>query len=465
MKFISNLDKYANNSLGCPSPPPSGNEDKESPHFHYIFHFIKKGEKIPKNQEWSYMQPRHVNLRGDVRKKAMAICQFRMKYGNLKERLVGVDAASAEIGCRPEVFAQAFRYLKKYSWEDEYQYLENTKMGNLGFTYHVGEDFLDLADGLRAVDEAILFLNLQSGDRIGHGLALGVEPKMYYQRKRNSIILSKQDLLDNMAWLLVQIEDNGIGCPEELRSRLRWKYEELYAEIFRSDKGFSHQPYRYYQSWLLRGDDPQLYSIQQQDKQPDRYDVKDSTDYQCWDRYGLNDDSKVRQARSNNKAKELYWRYHFDEAVRKNGGKPVEYDIPNGYPELIKEIQNAMMRKVSDLQLVIETNPTSNKYIGAFEQYAEDPISRFFNLGLTYNQEEINACPQLSVSINTDDAGVFSTSVPNEFALIAAAMDEMRNEDGTKKYTTRMIYDWLERIRAMGFEQRFRKDRLRRNPV
>lgn len=41
-------------------------------------------------------------------------------------------------------------------------------------TYHTGEDFLDIVDGLRAIDEALLFLQMEKGERLGHAMALGV---------------------------------------------------------------------------------------------------------------------------------------------------------------------------------------------------------------------------------------------------------------------------------------------------
>lgn len=46
----------------------------------------------------------------------------------------------------------------------------------LGRTIHVGEDFLDPVTGLREISEAIEHLGLTRGDRLGHALALGLNP-------------------------------------------------------------------------------------------------------------------------------------------------------------------------------------------------------------------------------------------------------------------------------------------------
>ena len=73
------------------------------------------------------------------------------------------------------------------------------------------------------------------------------------------------------------------------------------------------------------------------------------------------------------------------------------------------------------------------------------------------NSELIKNCPQLSVSINTDDQGVFSTSLENEYALMAIALEKEKDENGDLKYNSSMIYEWLERVRLMGIGQSFNK--------
>lgn len=95
--------------------------------------------------------------------------------------------------------------------------------------------------------------------------------------------------------------------------------------------------------------------------------------------------------------------------------------------------------------------------IGTFNRYSKHPITKFYNLGLELNSELIKNCPQLSVSINTDDQGVFSTSLENEYALMAIALEKEKDENGDLKYNSSMIYEWLERVRLMGIGQSFNK--------
>ena len=99
----------------------------------YIYHFIKcKDHKIKPDI------PRHQSLRNDVEHQAKAIRRIAECTAAPCHYAVGIDAANSEIYCRPEVFAQAFRYLRHESSQ-----LRHRKP--LGVTYHVGEDFYECA--------------------------------------------------------------------------------------------------------------------------------------------------------------------------------------------------------------------------------------------------------------------------------------------------------------------------------
>jgi len=85
--------------------------------FSIIFHFIKSRD------ERNDKEYRHKELREDIKKRAFAIYNFRnnAKYLGVGSEdyalagyVVGIDAANSEIYCRPEVFAQAFRFLKNH---------------------------------------------------------------------------------------------------------------------------------------------------------------------------------------------------------------------------------------------------------------------------------------------------------------------------------------------------------------
>ncbi|MDE5599879.1 MAG: hypothetical protein K2I49_02985, partial [Ureaplasma sp.] len=350
ISFIKYLDK----TVSCPHKKTQifSNKTLEHPNFFYIFHFIKNESKdsIPFK---ILMTPRNNSLREKVKEQTMALNLLRRQYCNTKDRFIGVDAASSEIGYRPEIFAQAFRYLKKYSCELNNHFFESSSLNPLGFTYHVGEDFLDITDGLRAIDETIKFLNFRKGDRLGHCLALGVSPSQYYTLKKKCIILPKQDLLDNIVWLLMQIRLFNITCPASLILEFHQLYEELWDDIYPPFDDNINIPYEiYYLSWLLRGDNPNIY-LDSNFRKTGIY-----TPITYWECCALNRYSEeIHQARKNRRARDIYFYYHFNRKVRENGRQYYEYKIKDDYIQLVENIQNAFMFDISEKQLAIETNP------------------------------------------------------------------------------------------------------------
>ena len=61
----------------------------------------------------------------------------------------------------------------------------------------------------------------------------------------------------------------------------------------------------------------------------------------------------------------------------------------------------------------------------------------------------------LSVSINTDDQGVFDTLLENEYALMALALMKAKDKDSSPIYDIEDIYEWIDYVRKMGIEQAF----------
>ena len=432
--------------------------------YYYVMHFIKKkDEYVPQDR---YCDPRHMKLRQEIKKKAMALLKMREKYPMEAKRILGIDAASQEIGCRPEVFAQSFRTLHA---DTKYAYTANgyEKLPQLRVTYHVGEDFLDVTDGLRAIDEAIHFLNLDCGDRIGHGLALGINASDWYESKKWRISLPKQDYLDNIVWLYHAIRRFHIDGMDNLKVWLEKEFyryfEEVYSRFISSEYikniqehvkmnanqgNLNFDIHAYYDAWKLRGDAPELYR---------RGMYRNRAAYMAPfevnavnGRFPKEFDLRKKQAVSI-----LYHFYHYDADVRREGRKSVNKKVDLEYVKAVTAVQKAMQYEIAQRGIGIETNPSSNVMIGTFERYDQHPITTFYNHGLTDNMEELNACPQIWVSINTDDQGVFNIKLENEYALMARTLEKKRDKNGKLLYKKSMIYDWLDKIRKMGLEQSF----------
>ena len=174
-----------------------------------------------------------------------------------------------------------------------------------------------------------------------------------------------------------------------------------------------------------------------------------------WNNCAENHYDGAENAKYNINALELFDQYHKDNIIEK-GANAVTFTIKESYVEdfykLLEAIQEQLLKEIEKKRISIECNPTSNYKIGEMSNYDEHPILKFYNSGLNtpYKKHDI------AVSINTDDQGVFSTSLEREYSLIALAME--RNQTEGFKNSPRRIIDWLDKIRQMSVEQQFDDD-------
>lgn len=456
--------------------------------YYYVFHFLKKQDSSLEEDE-AYNRARktgricrHDRERQAYLKQARQIMQFRENVPELACRVLGIDAASRELGCRPEVFGRVYRMLGEHQccyggYTEELQ-----RLPALGKTYHVGEDFPDVVNGLRAIDEAIKFLDLDCGDRLGHALALGVNVEEWYAGKKNTIMVSAQERIDDLAWLYHALVRFSIPNVESLKARLERDFNYWFNRVYLScidpdqvwqlmcrakssgyavtkeDQGWysAHTCHftimDYYRAWTLRGDDPSCY-IDGYFKKPrgsnamspeEKAKVCENYPPSYTDRY-ISEYSL------------LNYIYQFNDSVRRLGMQDAPVEITQEYIQAVKAVQIQMRYYVADKGISIETNPTSNVLIGSFREYGKHPILAFNNRGLPVTDREEDACAQLQISVNTDDSGVFYTDLETEYALLAHSVEQLQDENGQPRFKKNDIYAWLDHIRVMGNDQTFRQ--------
>lgn len=418
------------------------NEARQSSHF-YVLHFPKESE--PKQSKQHMLSPdcRHAEFRRNLRKKAIELAKALSNNDYLCERVRGIDACSFELRCRPEVFGNAFRFLRSFPVKHYRLYPISSHEPMLSVTYHVGEDFLDIADGLRAVDEAVRFLEMKRGERIGHATVLGVDPASHYETKNRQIIASKQELLDMCVWIYFRSGELGVEVPLILRQEILRRANALFYDIYRKRaQSGSISLEEYYYSMLLRGDNPYCY-------EKGGYTKARITD--PYDMYSITEDQTVARLRRQENISELCFLYHFCFGAKEEGARTQTLEVSDDYIRLMGQLQKAMRRYVNDKGIRIECNPSSNVLIGTFGSYHKHPILSFYNEGLGGEHSDI----QMHVSINTDDPGVFDTSLTFEYALLARALYEMKDDNGERLNSDRAIEDYLRRIVQMGHEQSF----------
>ena len=464
---ISIASKYINNQMGKDDKGTDlyYTEINLKNKFFYTLHFIKKSDSVIQMGHC-----RNYTLRKETEQQANAIMELRHSHINTAKRILGIDAAGEEINCRPEIYGTVFRLLMYY---DKHSVnLSNTNhLHQIKATYHVGEDNYDIVDGIRAIDEAILFLDLRSGCRLGHATLLGLPAKAFYEKKKNTVHMPRQIFLDNIVWMYFFIKNNAVYFDDlallmsYLEEQFQVHFNKIYLNGIRSSfvnnlidkipfpkhnsipsskELCNFDIYHYYLSWLLRGDDPDLY-INGYFKPP----------YIESDAYRIcRSNEKISIARESFEAGYLYYLYHYNISSRELGDHEINVPLPKYFIKAVQIIQKEMAKKIEKSGIAIETNPSSNLFISTIESYDEHPISNFYDNWLKKNPQET----QLNVSINTDDKSIFSTCLSNEYAYLAFYLENKRDENGDYFYNHFEIYNWLDSIRRMGNEQSFEND-------
>ena len=418
----------------------------------YILHIPKRNDTLH-SEAVSCVTCRDAALRRHTRRVVSALIDLRNGSDPSALCIRGIDACANELYVRPEIFAPEFRRMKNH--EPEKPPDREKSMPMVRVTYHVGEDFIDLVDGLRAIWEAMTFLELGRSDRMGHALALGIDVTQWYQQKQYRVFLPRQNLLDNCVWLMHVLSAGGRLDPQlaaELLSECTRQYEYIYeASMPYQENENNFNVTDYFRAMELRGDEPDCYCNYRSFE-----DYSRSLDSTKVDRpYALRSDDKgsplYEMRRSNRKVIRLYFHYHYNPQVKKRGAETVEYHTSKRYVTAAAEAQRLLQRQIADKGIAIESNPSSNVLIGNFNRYERHPIVAFNDRGLFDNPDN----PNLFASINTDDQGVFDTSLENEYALIARGLEQMTDDRDERVVSSDRIYVWLDNIREMGLEQVF----------
>lgn len=344
-----------------------------------IPHFVKKEDNR------KVKACRHYMLRRTLRKQA-AVLLTVMDDPYQYVPIVGFDAAANELHAPPEVFAPVFRFLRNKGYRN--------------FTYHAGEDFRHMLSGIRAVSEAVTFLEMTPGNRIGHGSALGIDPKLWRRRIGETIALPRLEWLDNLVFARSVLMDEG---EVAVATRLDADIARLSACVY----GRSHGPEILHRAWQLRQLDP-LIALGLDGPQED---ALDPFFYREFDR--------VTDAEADSEVFDIWRAYHGNGAVDR--GKELiivgDRDTTDPFlPDILVQLQEATLRQLEERRIVLETLPTSNVRISYYEGHHEHHVLRW--LGIVGERR-----PRVPVVVGSDDPGIFATNMRNEYAHLLRELE------------------------------------------
>ena len=402
------------------------------PKIGFIYHFIKTNHSDNFNGTSCvmYQKPKtsecfdYSNMREACIRFLEALTELLEEYPILTDYIIGIDAASIENATEPWVFAPVFKKARSNERIVPYSVKKPGFIQNIGFTYHVGEDFRHIVSGLRHIDEVLTHFKYRSGDRLGHAIALGVDIDTWCSNK-NIITMPIMEYLEDLLWMWQNINASKHSkTPENLEFKIMETARKIYHEQVQQMNVY--MLWRVYQSKFDLLSDSARKSLLSSNNRCSLSNGKITSD--------------------NNITNKLLCS-HFCPCFYELYNKPIFVQITKEDIKFYKELQSQLLNKVEQMGVYIETNPSSNMIIGDIPSIFDHPILRLNNRGI--NIENLSESCAM-VSINSDDPVVFSTFVENEISYIYYALLNA----GCKREE---VLKWIDKIRLQGIESSFIK--------
>lgn len=402
------------------------------------------------------------------------------------EVIRGLDVVGDETRWSIEIFAPMLRWLR----HKEKAHPSLSELGNilavptpkLHLSIHAGEDYAHPLSGLRQVDETVRFCEMRSGDRLGHALALGIPPNEWLG-KHSEVLLPVDEHVDNLVWAWREaVELESLEEARCVRPRLEERIARMlpYVSWYRCEKDetelTSSDLMRLYEAWELRrncahktleqvGDTeiggselevgaPDLERLRDQLKNPSMNTAEGLYVHRA--RLEVDSPTAMRKPLYQVRITVLQCdkvprrQQELESRKRQTSADRYLYDHDDTRDlRFMLALQDVCIERYAHLGLMIETNPSSNVYIGQLQTHSEHPIYRWSPLnvgdldaGGKFNPFNLRNRP-IQVTINTDDPGMIPTTLRMEHHLMhEAAMDH--------GHTTEVADEWIEQLRQAG---------------
>lgn len=393
------------------------NLEDDRPEVGLILHFMKErnARKLkcrhadPRQAKYSY---RFGAYSVQLKKEADAIEKVLQQCPEALVILRGIDVASDELAVPTWVFVRHFARIRQASNDAAAKLARRQPTWNvtpMRATFHAGEEYRRLVEGLRRMHELLEFNILCAGDRIGHGLAAGVDPQRWAES--NDVVLQPaEDRLDDLLWELDRYECGDFEVDAARSEYVRATALKLAERIYPSTEGLT------------------LTNLSKVRRKLFEIDFANDS---------------VKNLEFGTSVDKLLHSYLTDEGVFLRGQKQEEVPVNRSEVRMLDVAGRWLRAQIASREITIEANPTSNLLINDMMAINHHPAFKFQPLPGTVSDEE-----PLQLSINTDDPIVFATSLGDEYAYLYAAL--LRHGVGAHNALA-----WISARKEDGFRSRF----------
>lgn len=332
--------------------------------------------------------------------------------------LRGIDVANLEMALPTWVtvplFHEVLRAANRAGNDLARRYPRMSSFEPLRVTYHAGEEFRCVSEGLRRIHELVEAGIVGRRARIGHGLALGVDVAGHAAQDQPA-----EDRLDDLLWEWdryargqlapgsadrVDIVQHQILGLARLIYGPRVDESLLSVEVLAEARRLRLQPAQLARLGYPRaGRPPPLAG-----------------------------------------ARRLLWLYLTDSAVYRRGQQLVPSHEDSATAAVVA-LQRWLRTHLAERSIAVEASPSSNLAIGRIATLGEHPMFALQPLAADTTDGGADSLP---VSINTDNPLTFSTCLRDEYAYVHAALQERGLSPGQAE-------EWLTRARDAGWRSRF----------
>jgi hypothetical protein len=364
------------------------------------------------------------------RRHAQALVSVFQKYPRALRTVRGFDLCTDEAGVPVWVMAPLIRWVRD-AGRQAVIHLKSRGEFTIPpprISVHAGEDFVHLLSGLRRLDDSVTHLCLEEGDRLGHALALGVDPHIWSDRAGRVVLTSEERLFD-LIWEWGCYARQGIGVASERLAYVRTEMVRLARFIF--GRSYAPEDLMDFVDCLHKEKELRAEGF------PDNPTLRANNLRRQKEQEKGEDEIETQGHR-------LLRAYLGDEKIWRRGRVPETVDLRNVKHEqaALNQLQAGLRRKVGRLCLTIEVNPSSNLLIGDLGNFVGHPLWR---LKPIIPADDV---PPLAICIGSDDPLTFATTLPHEYQLLFDALILMGNSH-------EVAMRWLDAAREAGLESRF----------
>lgn len=402
-----------------------------------VLHIPKARGPVPKiNKTSQHWQDTWLNPENNVKNYRLG-GYYKTKIGQIKSfcRILteiplslafvrGFDMCTDEIGVPNWFMSFLFSPLKEagmVAHQKVNQQYPEWKIEPFKRTMHVGEDFHHLLDGIRRMDEVITRLPLEHGDRIGHGLALGLSPKRWCEQ-HPIVWMPKEIRLWDLIWEWRQYIHSQTNIYQSRLEKIKYQISQYSQDIFGS--GCTAQD-----TFAL-------------------YDDLFNTNmlHQVGFPNGENVMANLSQVTPQNRR--WYWLLTYLTDIRcfEAGYQIIEVHNTPDETEALYTMQRSVRQRVCQKEITIEVNPSSNFLIADLQNLEFHPL---WNLNPPpEHQLDTEMGPPVNICIGSDDPITFATNLPQEYELLYNILLQ-------KGVGSVQALQWLDQVRQTGLNARF----------